>query len=181
MNYTSPYMHDLVEQHTKRQTNIFNAITSFINTKELGSVLDIGARNPLTETLEKYYSIKITNTDIDLDVGKLSGKFDTVFCFEVIEHLFNPLHLLFEIKKVLKNDGRLFLSTPKGKPHFLWFKHHFHELYETELRNLIDRAGFKIIKLKYYRVIPLWNGFTGIRPFIRMFLQRKLIAQLIKK
>jgi SAM-dependent methyltransferase len=180
MSYISPYMHDVPEQNTKRGKNIINTIIKFIEKKDLGKTLDIGERNPLTEILENYYAIKIENTNVDLDVEKLSGKYDTIFCFEVIEHLYNPLHLLLEIHKILNDKGQLYLSTPKGKPHFLWFKHHFHEIYEPELRSLFIRAGFTISRLKYFRVIPIWKGFAGFRPFIRMLFQRKCMVELIK-
>lgn len=39
--------------------------------------------------------------------------FDIVTCFEVLEHLkFNPVHMMKEIKRVLKPDGIFILTTP---------------------------------------------------------------------
>lgn len=38
--------------------------------------------------------------------------FDTVICFQVIEHVKNDNHLLREIKRVLKPGGTLLLTTP---------------------------------------------------------------------
>jgi len=38
--------------------------------------------------------------------------FDAVFCGEIIEHLFNPDNLMFEIKRVLKKNGFCILTTP---------------------------------------------------------------------
>ena len=178
--FISPYMHELVLSNPYDQKRTKTVIIEFIGEREIGKALDIGARNPLTETLEKHFFKNIQNTDIDLDIGSLDGQYDTIFCFEVLEHLFNPLHLLLEIYKILNKDGRVYLSTPKGKPHFLWFKHHFHEFYKKELMNLINRAGFKIIKIKYYRILPLWSGLTGFRPFLRILLQRKCLLELRK-
>ncbi len=180
IKFSSPYMHEVVAPNPRVQKNIKIAIIEFIGKRKLGQTLDIGTRNPLTEILEKHFSKKIQNTDIDLDTGSLVGQFDTIFCFEVLEHLFNPLHFLQEVYKVLKKDGRLFLSTPKGKPHFLWFKYHFHEFYQRELINLIKRSGFKIVRMKYYRIYPVWNGLTGFRPFLRFLLQKKCLLELKK-
>jgi len=38
--------------------------------------------------------------------------FDMVFMLETIEHLSSPIHTLYEIKRVLKNSGKLLLSFP---------------------------------------------------------------------
>ncbi|HUV82963.1 MAG TPA: class I SAM-dependent methyltransferase [archaeon] len=38
--------------------------------------------------------------------------FDIIICKHVLEHLFNPQGLMGEIKRVLKDDGRIFISVP---------------------------------------------------------------------
>lgn len=40
------------------------------------------------------------------------ASFDTVICCETIEHVFGPREALFELARVLKPGGRLFLTTP---------------------------------------------------------------------
>lgn len=180
MEFASPYMHKLQPNRPKIAKRIERTILTFIGKRDIGKALDIGVRNPVSEILEKHFQKRITNTDIDLDVGSLSGQYDTIFCFEILEHLFNPLHFLLEAHKILKKDGRLYLSTPKGKPHFLWTEYHFHEFHKRELINLIERAGFQIVRIEYHRVLPISKGFTGLRPFLRMFLQRKCMVELRK-
>jgi methionine biosynthesis protein MetW len=52
---------------------------------------------------------------IDLDYDSLPFEdrtFDFVFCGEVIEHLFDPDHLIEEIYRVLKPGGRCIITTP---------------------------------------------------------------------
>ncbi len=52
---------------------------------------------------------------LDVDNGSFpfeDGFFDAVFCGEVIEHLYDPDHLLDEVHRVLKASGLLVLSTP---------------------------------------------------------------------
>ena len=97
---------------------------------------------------------------------------------EIIEHLFNPLHLLKEISSVLKESGKLYLSTPKGKPHFLWSKDHFHEMNEKSLMPLINRAGFKVIRKDEIRIQPLSFYFRGIRPLLRLIYDKRLLLEL---
>ncbi|MBN2310505.1 MAG: class I SAM-dependent methyltransferase [Candidatus Hydrogenedentes bacterium] len=51
----------------------------------------------------------------DLDGRALpfrDGSFDIVVCTDVFEHLFQPLALLKEIRRVLKSEGVAFLSVP---------------------------------------------------------------------
>ena len=171
-------MHDVKEHLPHVQRRVTQVITDFIGPRQIKNALDIGVRNPLTEILENHFSIKIENTNIDLDMDHLTGQYDTIFCFEVLEHLFNPLHFLLEAHESLKVEGRLFLSTPKGKPHFLWFKHHFHEFHRRELVKLIERAGFQIVRMEYKRIYPLWKGFLGFRPFLRLLMERKCLLEL---
>ena len=40
------------------------------------------------------------------------GEFDAIFCFEVLEHVKDPIKAISEMKRVLKPGGRLFASTP---------------------------------------------------------------------
>ena len=140
---------------------------SFIKKFHADSGLDIGDRTPFTDQLEAHYNCHFANTIIDLDEEGLTGEYDVVTAMEVIEHLFNPLHLLKEISGVLKEGGKLYLSTPKGKPHFLWSKDHFHEMNEQSIMALIESSGFIVIRKEEIRIQPLSYYFTGIRPFFR--------------
>ncbi|GAH04385.1 unnamed protein product, partial [marine sediment metagenome] len=117
------------------------------------NVLDIGERNPFTERLEVEFSINIDSTSGDLDKEFICSKkqYDLVIFSHVIEHLFNPLFCLENIKKVLKPDGIMIIACPI-KPHFLtWGKGHFHEMDDYRFRKLIRRAGF---------VILIWKKFS---------------------
>lgn len=99
-----------------------------------GKLLEIGAWDGTTI---KYYKKKFTGDvygiDISLDVLKKQKKlfkgikacdlnkekipypknfFDVIVCSEVIEHIYNTDFLLQDIKRVLKPDGSLIISTP---------------------------------------------------------------------
>ncbi|RAJ80239.1 methyltransferase family protein [Chitinophaga dinghuensis] len=47
--------------------------------------------------------------------GIADNSFDTVICFQVIEHIKNDGGLLDEIKRVLKPGGKLFMTTPNKR------------------------------------------------------------------
>jgi 2-polyprenyl-3-methyl-5-hydroxy-6-metoxy-1,4-benzoquinol methylase len=62
-------------------------------------------------------SFEYHKTDLSYDFFgegfvKQNNLLDYVLCLETLEHLTNPYHCLIEIKKILKNDGILYLSVP---------------------------------------------------------------------
>jgi hypothetical protein len=93
--------------------------------------------------------------------------YDLVLCFEVIEHLEkDPMAMLYEINRVLKDSGLIYLTTPNSisarnvlkihrgfAPHFFMQysrertlgKHNI-EYDPRQLLSLLDGAGFKIKK-----------------------------------
>lgn len=140
--------------------------------------LDIGDRTGLTCRLEKLFKVRFDSTDIDLDVEPLNGEYDIVTSFEVLEHLFNPLYNLLEIKKVLKPQGVFYLSTPLRKPEIIKTPEHFHEMSEDELMNIIERSGLYVIRKQLIRVRPFYKYFLGIRPIIRSIYERVILLEL---
>ena len=95
-----------------------------------------------------------------------------------MEHLFNPLFNLIEIKRVLKPNGVLYISTPLYKPRIIKSPYHFHEFSEDELMNLIKRADFLVKRKKIIKVRPFWHYFLGIRPMLRAKYERVILLEL---
>ena len=118
------------------------------------------------------------NTNIDLDTGKIKGEYDVITAFEIIEHLYNPLWCLEQIRQGLLENGRLYLSTPVGKPYFLWSPSHFHEIHQKRLNFLFKRAQFHIIRQDTFKIHPTYFYFTGFRPFLRGIFERVQIYEL---
>ena len=142
--------------------------------------LDIGERSDFTERLENIYNIQFDSTHVDLDVEPLDGKYDIITSFEVLEHLFNPLFNLLEIKKVMSNNAVLYISTPLYKPRIIKSPNHFHEMSEDELMNLIKRANLKIKKKKIIKVRPSLHYLSGVRPLLRAMYERVILLKLSK-
>ncbi len=140
--------------------------------------LDIGERSSLTAQLESFLNCPFDSTAVDLDVDPLTGRYDVVTCFEIIEHLFNPLHLLLQIREIMAPAGRLYLSTPSRKPHFLWSPSHFHEMSFHSIKALFDRAGFTILRQQKITIFPWWFYFKGVRPLLRAFYERTWLFEL---
>jgi SAM-dependent methyltransferase len=105
----------------------YSFIADFFKEKK-GNFLDIGCHSG---DLKKYLNnnFKYFATDImenkmsnyiksDLNSNTLPFKeelFDGINCSAVLEHLFDPLGMLKEIKRVLKDDGYLLISLPNDK------------------------------------------------------------------
>lgn len=71
--------------------------------------LDISA--PAVQKAKKRIKARV----FDVDQGRLpfkKGYFDLIFCGSLIEVVFNPDHLLKEIRRLLKKNGRLVITFP---------------------------------------------------------------------
>jgi len=178
----SPFRTRIDEIYTNARTTqrrwkiTLKFLTEFPNAK---SGLDIGDRTSFTKELESFFGCSFTNSNIDLDTGSIEGNHDIITAFEVIEHLFNPLHCLLEVHKSLNPDGRLYLSTPQSKPKILSSPLHFHEMSERSLEALFNRAKFKVARKISFRVHGFWFYFTGIRPLLRSIFDKRWLFELI--
>ncbi|MFH0942913.1 MAG: class I SAM-dependent methyltransferase [Candidatus Beckwithbacteria bacterium] len=100
----------------------------------------------------KYFSQDIkqnANKTINY-VGKISGisgKFDYILCTQVLEHLKQPEQAFREFKRLLKPQGKLFLST-----NFVYQIHMAPDDYwrftEHGLKYLGEKVGFKVEKIE---------------------------------
>lgn len=129
----------------------------------------------------KEYSKK--NFDIDIFQGALQGatfpdrSFDAVVMNDVIEHLEDPKGALKEIRRILKNDGVLYLSTPdidsilsrllRAK----WWginKYHLFYFSKKTLEIMFEEVGFKSLRYSSYpRVFSLGYWATRLRSYPR--------------
>lgn len=101
--------------------------------KDGSTILDIGGYDGyISYRLKKIFPnlvITVVDTDeIGLELAKNRGlnvicasalelptkdkEFDIVFCFDLIEHIKEDVKLLREISRVLKDDGKIILTTP---------------------------------------------------------------------
>jgi len=111
----------------------------------------VGVDNQLNpkseETLDEKITIHIMDAmDIDFD-----NEFDVIISFETIEHLPKPKDFLLKLRKGLKNEGILILSTPIVKNSRYISgpinPYHFKEYEVYELINLVLQSHFRILKI----------------------------------
>jgi hypothetical protein len=152
---------------------------SSLSGASLASALDLGDRTPFTALLEQHFGCPFQNTSVDLDLEPLSGSFGVVTAFEVLEHLYNPLHALLEVKALLAGeDARLFVSMPLRKPAFLASPDHFHEMMRSSALSLFTRAGFMMVRNAEFRIRHPLFYLTGVKPLLRAWYEKVQIYEL---
>jgi SAM-dependent methyltransferase len=76
--------------------------------------------------------------------------FDATFCLETLEHLTNPYHCLAEMKKLVKEDGDIYISIPHAN---VWHNYIYPALM-VEPNNFAQFLGQMALPVKDYW---LWN------------------------
>lgn len=131
--------HEYLDYHINRYIIILKTINDVIEMKKSSDVnlLDVGiVPGHLSYVLKEKYninvhgisykfeniftqrmqaaSIPIYKCDVEKDKFPFEDRaFNIVLCSELLEHLlFNPLHMLNEINRILENEGILILTTP---------------------------------------------------------------------
>ena len=151
------------------------------------NILDLGSYGHFTKCIEEYNStIKTSISGFDLRYKSMysSEDFDIVCCMEVLEHIKDRdsddlddiairketgvLSLMCEMNRILKPDGKLFLTTPNmstllsvvrilnyENPNF--FLPHVKEFSINELTRILNVCGFEIEKLTTENV---WGDYS---------------------
>lgn len=126
-----------------------------------GRLLDFGCgRKPYEHLFQvsEYIGIDMEDTGHKHTLSKIDvyydGKnipfgdesFDSVFCSEVFEHIFNLDEVIPEIKRVMKKDGMLLVTVP-----FCWNEHEipydFGRYTSFGIRHLLEKHGFTVVSL----------------------------------
>ena len=127
-----------------------------------GTILDFGCGSKPYRNLfnvDEYIGIDIeisghdhqqSEVDVFYDGKVIPFKdehFDSVFCSEVFEHVFNLRDILKEINRVTKNDGKLMITIP-----FAWPEHEqpydYARYTSFGITDLLKKHGYEIKILK---------------------------------
>ena len=127
-----------------------------------GRLIDLGCgRKPYEDlfSVTEYIGVDIETSGHDHSLSKVDvyydGKtipfdndsFDSGFCSEVIEHVFNPDEIFTELHRVLKPNAVLLLTVP-----FCWNEHEtpydYGRYTSFGLPYLLEKHGFKVLELR---------------------------------
>ncbi len=79
---------------------------------------------------------------LTVDLSEL-GIFNSITCFEVVEHVRHPERIIENLRKNIYPEGFLMLSTPNGNMPYINNPHHVKEYTETEVMLMLEKAGFR--------------------------------------
>ena len=99
------------------------------------------------ETIQGKGNVKFMQMNVPPLQGIPSGSFDFVITFQVIEHIPGDHIFLQEIKRVLKDGGKLILTTPNKKMSITRNPWHVREYTVQELEQLLLRYFKEVQKL----------------------------------
>jgi 2-polyprenyl-3-methyl-5-hydroxy-6-metoxy-1,4-benzoquinol methylase len=69
------------------------------------------------QAAERYDEVEVG--DAFAAVDRVTGPFDTILCYDVLEHLVDPAALLFRLREVARPGGRLHVSVPNARHYSL--------------------------------------------------------------
>jgi SAM-dependent methyltransferase len=152
-----------------------------------GNMMDFGCgQKPYKSlfTVEKYIGVDYENPghshkDEAIDVfydGKHlpfdDNHFDSVFCSEVFEHIFNLDEILNEIHRVMKPGGNILITCP-----FAFCEHEtpsdFARYTSFAIRHLMENAGFEIIEQQ-----KTGNSIEAITQLQLMYMHQHIYPKL---
>jgi len=127
-----------------------------------GRLLDFGCgRKPYEHLFQvnEYIGIDMEQTGHEHGSSKVDifydGKhipfpdnsFDSVFCSEVFEHVFNLDEVIVEIKRVMKTNGNILITVP-----FCWNEHEvpydFGRYTSFGIKHILEKNGFEVTELR---------------------------------
>jgi len=168
---------EFLKFHTKREMHKLNFIKKNINVKNkkilesncgAGIIIsDLKKKAKLTAGLDNIYYKDFLEKNNHLffkdikQIKKSKNKFDLIFSFSELEHKYNPVEFLRDLKTILNKKGKIILRVPNynniymfllGKK-FLYDDYRTSHNYYFSIKNLFllfQKIGFKI---DYYKGI----------------------------
>lgn len=191
--YYTPWLENQRRERIRMWKSRLETLNSFAGRK--GKLLDVGCGEGLFLELASKVGWDITGTEISpfavkygkgrLDLNILQGElmdigfpdktFEAVTMWHVLEHTRNPIIVLKEIRRIIKDDGVLIMAVPnlnnifsqwayrlvKGKKMHLFDPldrelHLYHFTFET-IRLALDKTGFRVGKIVPDMGIVQWH------------------------
>lgn len=119
------------------------------------------------------------------DSGFKKESISAIGIFDVLEHIHDDLDFLNQIRYVLKENGRIYLSVPAFN--FLWsdedrISGHLRRYTERSVSGLLKSAGFRIEYSSYYFFcLPIPVLFLKVLPYKLGILKKENILKNITK
>ncbi len=131
----------------------------------------------IAEEVIEHAKRKYTNNKITFLKGSVTnipiqdGMVDIIVCFETIEHIIEQDEMMKELKRVLKNEGMLLISTP-AKENYESLNHnnpfHLKELSSDELKTLCKKyfKEVSMYKQRYIEASFVYQEEAGVKEIL---------------
>ena len=181
----------ILHYYLKRWRRRFNKIQKIVQRK--GNLLDVGCSLSVflkycqdrgwhvcgveisereADFVIENYKIKVYKKTLE-KINFEKKKFAVVTMWDVFEHLNNPVEVFEKIKKILKDDGLIALSTInydclnrklfRKKWRYLIPPEHIFYFTPNFLKQYFRNQGFHIVEMRtYFAPQNFWNGFMGL-------------------
>jgi len=168
---TPNYIFELMEYHsTDAKQRLSNSVIDICKENNFNRILDFGAgvcqdsinaaKNDFDATAVdipgktfnfgkwriKKQNLKIDTIDIS-DEAPIINNYDSITCFEVLQHVVNPKKTLSHLRDHLEAKGILFITTRFKNNYSLALKHN--EYLETKFEEFVGECNLKIIDKKH--------------------------------
>ena len=167
-----------------------------------GRLLDVGCGHMPFKTLISRHVQQYETFDTQERVGGVTyigdiqnmhqipgGSYDSLVCFEVLEHVPDPFKAVQEIQRIVKKNGIVLITVPHlSRLHEL--PHDYYRYTRYGLKYLLERNGFSVLEMHQrgglfcflgHQWSMIWVGlFWGV-PFLRQiifFLNKWLCVKL---
>lgn len=173
-----------------------------------GRILDIGCGRGLFLHLMRKHGWEVAGAEVDKEAARCASKaygievipvqsikqfsdrsFDVITLYHVLEHSPDPLMLIGECKRLLREKGLLVIEVPNifslqasiGKK--AWFHldlpHHSYHFSEAGISALLKKSSFRILRVKQFSLE--YNPFGWLQTLLNMSgLRENLFYSLLK-
>ncbi|MBN1526020.1 MAG: radical SAM protein [Candidatus Omnitrophica bacterium] len=112
-------------------------------------ISDVAVRDMM---LKGFYVMAGT---VDRPLPYTNDSFDVVFMYDLFEHIYEPLGLLKELKRVLRKNGRIVLGIPlcgDNGPDFIRSLEHTNYFTRETITRMLGQAGFEVASFEINKV-----------------------------
>lgn len=144
---------------------------------KLGDAFGLDISNQAIQFCRKRNLKKLVRGLLE-QIGFKTGTFDLIICLDVLEHTVDPLRTLGELKRTLRDDGKMIITVPAFR--FLWSQHdealsHLRRYTKEQLQLELQEAGMRIEKTGYF----FFASFFVVAPvrILRKFLPKEFVSK----
>ena len=159
-------------KHKRIKRYMDNHVIPFLQLPNDTYCLDVGEANPRMEYLKKELDLNVEQwdtKDLNFAGAEWYNYYDAIFCFDLLEHIQNPLWLMRQLKLTIKPGGSIYVNMPEN-PMWLWGDEHFFEMPMNHfIKWIANPLELKVVRQKHIFFIANWKAyFIGVRPLLRI-------------